>query len=343
MPARPSFASDNWAGAHPAVLDALRAANDGPAPAYGDDRWTAELVDWIREEFGPGVASFPVFNGTAANVIGLLGLTRPFHMVICSEIAHLAVDECGAPERIAGVKVRALGHEHGRLQPTDVAGAITGLGIVHHSQPSVLSLTQPTELGTVYGVAELEALCRIAHDAGLRVHMDGARLANAAAALDCSRRQVSRDVGVDVLSFGATKNGAIAVEVVLVFDGEAAGELPFVRKQTMQLASKGRFLAAQLLALADGARWRANAIHANAMAQRLATGLLDHPTVTITRPVEANAVFAIFPTGVAERLNRDADFYVWDEATTEVRLMTSWATTATEIELFLTLVSAATK
>ena len=173
--------------------------------------------------------------------------------------------------------------------------------------------------------------------------MDGARLANAAASLGCSLREVSRDVGVDVLSFGATKNGAMAAEVVVVFDGQTAGELPFVRKQTMQLPSKGRFLAAQLLALADGARWRTNASHANAMARRLASGLSDHPTVTITRPVEANAVFAIFPDGVAECLLLAADFYIWDETTREVRLMTSWATTAAEVDLFLALVSAATK
>ncbi len=338
---RPSLASDNWAGAHPAVLDALAAANAGPAPAYGDDEWTRALDRWIEAEFGSGVSNFPVFTGTAANVIGLLALARPFQAVICSDVAHLAVDECGAPERIAGVKIITVGHEDGRLRPETVAAAIKGLGVVHHSQPAVLSITQPTELGTVYEPEALRVLCQLAHDRGLRVHLDGARLANAAAALGVSLRAISRDVGVDVLSYGATKNGALAAEVVVVFDGDMAGELGFVRKQTMQLASKGRFLAAQLLALAEGERWRENAAHANAMAARLGAGLATRGEVTITRPIEANAVFATFPDAVAEELLEGTDFYIWDADTSEVRLMTSWATSVAEVDVFLALVAGA--
>jgi threonine aldolase len=338
---RPSLASDNWAGAHPAVMEALAAANAGPAPAYGDDEWTRALDRWIEAEFGSGVSSFPVFTGTAANVIGLLALARPFQAVICSDVAHLAVDECGAPERIAGVKIITVGHEAGRLRPEAVAAAIKGLGVVHHSQPAVLSITQPTELGTVYEPEALRVLCQLAHNRGLRVHLDGARLANAAAALGVSLRAISRDVGVDVLSYGATKNGALAAEVVVVFDADLAGELGFVRKQTMQLASKGRFLAAQLLALAEGERWRESAAHANAMAARLGAGLAKRGEVTITRPIEANAVFATFPDAVAEELLEGADFYIWDADTSEVRLMTSWATSVAEVDVFLALVERA--
>lgn len=339
MSVRPSLASDNWAGAHPAVLSAIAAANAGPAAAYGDDEWTARLAVWIEREFGPGVASFLVFNGTAANVLSLLGLTRPFHAVICSDVAHLAVDECGAPERTCGVKLVPIRHRDGRLLPDQVVAAIAGRGVVHHSQPAVLSITQPTELGTVYSVADLLALSTVAHDHGLRVHMDGARLANAAASLGCTLREITRDVGVDVLSFGATKNGAIGAEAVLLFDDHGVADMPFLRKQTMQLASKGRFLAAQFLALADGNLWRANAGHANAMATRLAAGLRGLPGVTITRPVEANAVFAIFPGDLAAWLLQRADFYVWNEGSGEVRLMCSWATTEHEVDHFVALIS----
>lgn len=337
MALRPSLASDNWAGAHPSVLAAIAEASAGPAPAYGDDGVTARVEAWFRDELGPDARAFVVLTGSGANVLGLLGTTRPYHAVICTDCSHLAVDECGAPERIAGVKLSTLAHRDGRLDPDALSDAIRGIGVVHHSQPGLVSVTQATEYGTVYRPDDLARIAEVAHSRGLLVHMDGARIANAAARLGVSLRELTRAVGVDVLSFGGTKNGAVAAEAVVVFDEARATELGYLRKQSMQLVSKMRFVSAQLLALATDDLWLSNARRANDLADRLAAGLSALPGVAITRPVESNAVFAALPAAATGRLKDQADFHVWDARTGEVRLMTSWATTEDEIDTFVAL------
>jgi len=334
MTPRPSFASDNHFGAHPAVLEALVRVNGGPAPSYGDDPVTAEALARLGVVMGGDCEVFLVFNGTAGNVLGLQAMLRPWEAVICSEVAHIAVDECGAPERFAAAKLLTVPAPDGKLTPAGVAERIRRIGDQHAVQPRVLSLTQSTEYGTVYTVAELRALVAVAHEAGIRVHMDGARLANAAAALALPIAAFTGDVGVDVVTFGATKNGALGAEAVVFFDRELAEGFRFIRKQGMQLASKMRFLAAQFLALLDGDRYLELARHANAMARRLADGVAGVPGVRLTQPVEANAVFAVVAPALRERLLEEFVFYVWDDATGEVRWMTSWATTEAEVDGF---------
>jgi threonine aldolase len=326
------FASDNTAPAHPAVLDAMLAANHGPAHAYGADRWTARAISWFRDQFGGDTEVFPVWNGTGANVTALRAMTRPYHAVLCTPFSHIQVDECGAPELLTGCKLVPLPTTDARLTPAQLRGAVKGIGNEHWVQPHVVSLTQTTEYGTCYTTDALTELCGVAHELGLLVHMDGARIANAAVSCGASLRGITRDVGVDILSFGATKNGAINAEAVVVFDPTLAREMPFLRKQSTQLASKMRYQAAQFLALAEGELWHTNASHSNAMAQRLATGLRDIAGVTITQPVEANAVFAIFPPAITTRLQEAFHFYVWNEESGEVRLMTSWATAPEDVD-----------
>ena len=326
------FASDNTAPVHPAVLAALTAANIGPSPAYGMDAWTARASGWFRQQFGPETVVFPVWNGTGANVLALRALTRPWQAVVCTAQAHIQVDECGAPELLAGCKLIDVPTTDGKLTPAMLRASMTGLGDFHHVQPAVVSITQVTEYGTVYSRAELLALTATAHELGLKVHMDGARIANAAAALGLPLRAITKDAGVDILSFGATKNGAMGAEAVVVFDPAAAGDMLFLRKQSMQLASKMRYLAAQFLALAEGDLWLANARHANAMAQRLAAAVRTIAGVRITQEVEASAVFAALPRVVIERLQREFHFYFWNEALLEVRWMTSWATSAEDVD-----------
>lgn len=329
------FASDNTAPVHPAVLEALGAANSGPSHAYGKDPWTARAVAWFQKQFGPETSVFLVWNGTGANVVSLRALTRPWQAVICSAQAHIQVDECGAPELLTGCKLIDVPTPDAKLTPGMIRASMVGLGDEHHVQPAVVSLTQVTEYGTVYTRDELVALCSTAHELGLRVHMDGARIANAAASLGLSLRAMTRDVGVDVLSFGATKNGAMGAEAVVVFDPARASEMKFLRKQSMQLASKMRFLAAQFIALAEHDLWLANAQHANAMAQRLAAGVRSIAGVRITQEVQGSAVFAILPRAVTERLQQEFHFYFWNEALLEVRWMTNWATSEADVDEFL--------
>jgi threonine aldolase len=328
------FASDNYAGVHPAVLEALAEANRGFAPAYGDDAWTVALEERLREVFGD-VAGFPVFNGTGGNVTALATVMRPYEAVICAQTAHINVDECGAPERFAGCKLVDLPTPDGKLTPELLRGAVVGIGDQHHVQARVVSVSQSTELGTVYTPAELQALADTAHEAGLLLHVDGARLVNAAAALDTSLRELTTDCGVDVLTLGGTKNGLLGAEAVVFFRPTLAERYLYVRKQGMQLASKMRFMSAQLLRLLDDGLWRETAGHANAMAQRLGAGIAGLPGVTLAYPVEANAVFAALPAAVAERLLETYRFYVWDEATGVVRLMCSWQTTPDDVDRFI--------
>ena len=334
MSAERGFGSDNHAGVLPELLEAIAAANAGHAHSYGDDDWTRRAQARFREHFGPDADAHIVFNGTGANVVGLRAVTRPYEAVICAETAHLNVDECGAPEWNAGLKLLAVATPDGKLTPELIAPRLVRFGDEHAVQPRVISITQSTELGTVYTPGEVRALSDVAHGHNLLLHVDGARLANAAVALDLPLRALTTDVGVDLLSFGGTKNGMLAGEAVVYLRGGLGAATAFLRKQSMQLASKMRFLSAQFDALLDGDAWRRPAAHANAMAARLAEAVRDVPGVTITQPVQANAVFAIVPHAVAERLRERYFFYTWDERTGEVRWMCAWDTEPADVDAF---------
>lgn len=329
------FASDNYAGIHPEVLAAMVAANEGHDIAYGDDRETARLRDLVRHHFGESAEVFPVFNGTGANVVALQSMCRSWEAVICTDTAHIHVDEGGAPEKVAGLKLWLAPTSDGLLTVDELDAQIYRMGDVHRAQPAALSVTQSSELGTAYSVEHLGALVRRAHEHGLWVHLDGARIANAAASLGVPLRAITTDVGVDAVSFGGTKNGAMGAEAVVVLNPELTQSVPFVRKSDMQLASKMRFISAQLAALLSDDLWLRNASHANHMAQRLASGVREIPGVDVLRRVDANAVFAILPADVTARLQERFRFYTWDEATGEVRWMCSWDTTPEDVDAFV--------
>ncbi len=330
-----NFASDNYAPAHPDVLAAIAEANTGPAKPYGADPWTARAEELLRDHLGEQAKSFLVLNGTGANVLCFRALCQPWESVVCTATAHVNVDEGGAPEHIAGVKLHALPTPDGKLTPELVAPLLWRSGDEHAVQPRVVSVTQSTELGTRYSPDELAALSEFAHEHGMLLHVDGARVANAAAALDLPLRAITTDAGVDALSFGATKNGVLIGEAVVLLRPELALGLPYLRKQTLQLASKARYLAAQLIAMLDGDLWQRNAAHANAMAARLASAVADVPGVRITQAVQANAVFAVLAPAAAAALQRDFHFYVWDEPSGEVRWMCSWDTTPEDVDAFV--------
>jgi threonine aldolase len=333
MTERPGFASDNHAGVHPDVMDAVAGANEGHAASYGGDPWTGRAVQAFRRHFGPAARAFPVFNGTAANVLCLETLTQPWQAVVCARTAHLHVDECGAPER-AGRKLLVVDTPDGRLTPELVEPLLIRIGDEHVVQPRVVSITQSTELGTVYTPDAIAALARWAHAHGLLLHVDGARLCNAAAALGVPLRALTTDAGVDAVSFGATKNGAMGAEAVVLLRDDIGDGFRYRRKQAMQLASKMRYISAQLDALLSDELWLRNAEHANAMARRLADGVRATAGVRITQPVEANAVFAILDPAVTARLQQDWPFYVWDEDTGEVRWMAAWDTPPEDVDAF---------
>ena len=331
--ARIGFASDNHAGVHPEVMDAIAAANVGHAGAYGADPWTARAAERFREHFGAAAHAFPVFNGTGANVLCLEALTQRWQAIVCARTAHLHVDECGAPER-AGRKLLVVDTPDGRLTPELVEPLLVRIGDEHAVQPRVLSIAQSTEVGTVYPPEAVAALAEWAHGHGMLLHVDGSRLCNAAAALDVPLRALTTDAGVDAVSFGGTKNGLMGAEAVVLLREDVAESFKYLRKQAMQLASKMRYLSVQLDALLTGDLWLRSAAHANAMARRLGTALEDVDGVTITQPVEANAVFAVLDRAAAERLQHDWSFYVWDEATGEVRWMTAWDTQPEDVDAF---------
>lgn len=333
-PDRRGFASDNYASVHPAVLAALEVANGGHQASYGEDAYTRHLTDVFRSHFGQRCEVFPVFNGTGANVVALQALTNRWDAVICAETAHINVDECGAPERMAGLKLLAVQTADGKLTPDHIARRLSDLGDEHRAQPRVVSVTESTELGTCYRVDELRAVCEEAHRSGLVVHLDGARLANAAAFLGVELRALTTEVGVDVVSFGGTKNGLLLGDAVVVLNPEAVSGLPFLRKASMQLASKMRFISVQLEVLLGGDLWLENARRANELAQRLAASIGGIDGVRITQAVEANAVFAVLPPKAAERLRARYSFYTWDDDTGEVRFMTSFDTTEGDVESF---------
>ncbi|WP_067457462.1 threonine aldolase family protein [Actinomadura macra] len=328
------FASDNQASVHPDVLAALAAVNDGHQPAYGADTVTARLRDVMRRHFGEHAEVFPVFNGTGANVVSLQAMSERWSAVVCPESAHINTDECGAAEKVAGLKLIPVPTPDGRLTPELLDRYATGFGNVQRAQPSAVSITQSTELGTVYTPQEIAAVAAAAHERGMLVHMDGARIANAAAALDLPMRAFTTDAGVDVLSFGGTKNGLLLGEAIVVLNPDAVRGMAFLRKTGMQLASKMRYLSAQLIALLDGDLWLRNARHANAMARRLAGAAGGMPGVEIVRPVEANTVFAVLPADVAERLRKRFAFYTWDERTGEVRWVCSFDLTEDDVDAF---------
>jgi len=326
-----AFASDNYAPILPEALDAIAAVNHGHAVSYGADETTARLQTVIKRHFGDDATAFPVFNGTGANVVGLRAMLKPWQGVVCAAGAHLNVDEGGAPETLAGIKLLTAPTPDGKLTPELVDRWLVRIGDEHAVQPGVVSVTQSTELGTRYSLDELRALAEHAHANGMLFHVDGSRLANAAAALDVGLGDAAG--GADVLSLGGTKIGLLAAEAVVVRNPELTPSLLYLRKQSMQLASKMRFVSAQLLALFEGDLWRRAAGHANAMAARLAAGVGE--AVTITQAVEANGVFAILPPGAAERLQEDFKFYVWDHHTGEVRWMCSWDTSEEDIDAFV--------
>jgi threonine aldolase len=313
-PSRISFASDNYAGAHPEVLAALAAANGGHQSAYGADAYTAALPELFAPLFGDGIEVYPVWNGTGANVVGLMSLTDRWSGVICSDVAHINTDECAAPERVGGLKLMTVPTEHGKLTPELVAREARGFDDEHRAKPTVLSLTQSTELGAVYTPDEVKTLADYAHGLGMSVQMDGARIANAAAALDVPVREFTRDAGVDVLSFGGTKNGMVFGEAIVVLNPERVRGILYLRKLATQLSSKTRFVSAQLEAMLADDLWLRSAAHANAMARRLAAGVEAIDGVEITAPVDANAVFVRLPRAVVDAVQSRFPFYLWDES-----------------------------
>ncbi|PYV59523.1 MAG: threonine aldolase [Acidobacteria bacterium] len=332
-PAR-SFASDNNAGVHPEIIRAISEVNRGHAVGYGDDPVTAAAVANFRRHFGDDCEVFFVFNGTAANCLSLKALTDPFHAIICSEAAHIYNDECGAPERFTGCKLIPLATREGKLTVESIRGAFHGIGDQHHVQPHVVSITQATEVGTVYKAEEVRKLAAYIHQNGMLLHMDGARIANAAASQGRTLRESTRDLGVDVLSFGGTKNGALGAEAVVFFQRELAQDFLYSRKQGMQLASKMRFISAQLDALLSNDLWQKNARHSNRMAKLLERELRKISQVKIVYPVEANGVFAKIPRSAIRKIQKRYFFYVWNEEQSIVRWMCSFDTTEQDVTEF---------
>lgn len=336
------FASDNYAGAHPEVLAAIAAANGGHQMAYGEDVYTARLQEVMREHFGAQAEVFPVFNGTGANVTALTSMLPRWGAVIATSTAHIHTDENGAPERISGLKLLTVDTPDGKLTPELIDREAWGWGDEHRAQPLAVSITQTTELGTLYSVEEIRAIADHVHEHGMTLHMDGARISNAAAALGVPLREFTTDAGVDILSFGGTKNGLLYGEAVVVLNPKVSEGLLFLRKLNMQLASKMRFVSAQLIALLSDDLYLRSAGHANEMASRLRGALEEAslPGIEFTQPTQANAVFAILPPGVADRLRASFRFYDWDPARREVRWMTAFDTTESDIDSFVAAVRA---
>ena len=340
------FASDNYAGVHPEVLQALTDANEGHQVSYGEDDYTTKLTDVIREHFGARSEVFPVFNGTGANVLSLTAMMPRWGAVICSSLAHIHTDEGGAPERVSGLKLYPVSHHQGKITPEDIATEAFGFGDEHRAQPAVVSITQSTELGTVYTPSEVKDIADFTHDHGMLLHMDGARLWNAAASLGVPFSAFTSDVGVDIVSLGGTKNGIMGAEAILVINPEAVDGLIYLRKMSMQLASKMRFVSAQLLALFENGLGLRSATHANTMAQRLrnsleegiASGALSG--LSFSAPTQANAVFAVLDPEVSDRIRQTFRFYDWDRSVGEVRWMCSFDTTEEDIERFVETITA---
>jgi len=329
-----SFASDNYSGVHPEIMEALNRANVEHMGSYGADEITLRTLEKFNEIFGQDIEVFFVYNGTGANVLGLSALTQSFHTIICSDLAHINVDESTAPEKFTGCKLIGIPTVDGKIYPDQIESRIQRLGDQHHPQAKVISISQSTEYSTVYTVEEIKAISRIAKKFNLHLHMDGARISNAAVSLSKDFRTFTKDAGVDVLSFGGAKNGMMFGEAVIFFNKELTRNFPYIRKQGMQLHSKMRFISAQFEALLSNDLWKRNATHANRMAKKLEQGLRQIPQIKITQAVEGNGVFAILPKTIIEDLQRELYFYVWNERTNECRLMCSFDTREEEIERF---------
>lgn len=338
-----SFASDNYSGVLPEILAAIHTANGGHVGAYGNDPYTAHLQNLIKHHFGETAQAFPVFNGTGANVLSLQALLPRWGAVICAETAHINVDESTAPQHVGGFKLATVATPDGKLSPERIAQQAHGFGFEHHAQPLAVSITQSTELGTVYTPDEIRAICDYCHALGVAVHMDGARLANAAAALGVPLRAITTDVGVDVVSFGGTKNGLLLGECVLVLNPERVSDgMVYLRKMNMQLASKMRFISAQFVALLEHDLWLKSAQNANHMAQKLSGSLKNLDGVELVYPTQANAVFVKLPDGVADKVREHTYFYDWDNAGT-VRFVCSFDTTEQHIDDLIAAIKLAMK
>ncbi len=330
-----SFASDNNSGVHPLVLEALQQANNGHAIGYGDDPWTEEATRLFKHTFGPASESFVVFNGTGANIAALQLTTKPFNSIISTDTAHILVDECGAPVKSTGCPIFSLPTPDGKLTPAMIKTKLHGFGDQHHSQPGVVYISQCTELGTIYTPDEIRAITELAHQYGLFVHMDGARLANAAAALKCSLRALTTDSGIDIVSFGGTKNGLMMGESVVILNPELSKNARFIRKQSAQLASKMRYLSVQFSTYLQNDFWLTNASHANEMAKLLYHELSKYTEVTFTQKPETNALFLTLPRPIIDELLKQWFFYFWNEANNEIRLVCSFDTTKEDVLAFL--------
>lgn len=330
-----SFASDNNSGVHPLVMEALNRANQDHAVGYGDDSWTEEAVSKIKEAFTPDCEPLFVFNGTGSNAVALQLCTRSYNSIICAETAHIYVDECGAPARMTGCQIRPVATPDGKLTPDLIRPYLCNFGEQHHSQPGAIYISQCTELGTIYKPEEICALTELAHQHGMYVHMDGARLGNACAALKLGFKELTVDCGIDILSFGGTKNGLMMGESVIIFNPALKKEAPFVRKQSAQLASKQRYLSCQFTAYLTDNLWLKNATHANEMAQLLYKGLKELPGVHFTQKMESNQLFLTMPRPVIDELMKTYFFYFWNEGIDEIRFVTSFDTTEKDIEELL--------
>lgn len=330
-----TFASDNYAGVHPQIMDALMKANHGHAPSYGADEFTQRAIQKFKDFFGNDIEVNMVYNGTGANIIGLQALTLPFHSIFCSELAHINVDESTGPEKFLGCKLIPVPTKNGKIYPDDIESRIIRIDDQHHPQPRVISISQTTEYATVYSAAEIRAISLLAKKYNMYLHMDGSRIANAAVALSSDFRSFTRDAGVDVLSFGGTKNGMMFGEAVIFFNPEFAKYSKFVRKQGMQLHSKMRFIGAQFEALLSNDLWKKNATHSNAMAKMLGKELEQIAKVKLTQRVEANGVFALIPPLAIPELQKEHFFYIWNDKTNEIRLMCSFDTTENDVRNFV--------
>lgn len=337
------FASDNFSGVHPHILKAISSANAGHYTAYGADKFTESAIKKFQEHFGDRIDVYFVFGGTGANVLGLQALTDPYHAIICADSAHINVDECGAPEKFTGCKLLTAPSGDGKISVDQISRFLSGIGVEHHSQPKVISITQSTEMGTVYTPQEIEKIAGFAHSHDMFLHVDGARLCNAAAYLDVNLSDISGDVGVDVLSFGGTKNGMMFGEAVVFFKRSYSKNFKFIRKQGMQLMSKMRFISAQFETYLSNDLWLKNARHSNEMAQLIAKELEKIPQITIMQKVEANVVFATIPKEAIPAIQEKYYFYVWNEETSEARLMTSFDTTRKDVKNFVNAIKEALK
>ena len=329
------FGSDNHSGISPEVIEAIAQANSDHALAYGDDEYTQRLETLIKETFGPQAKVYLVFNGTGANVLCIDAMCRSHEAVVCAETAHINVDECGAPQRVVGCRLLTVDTPDGKLTPELVKSRLHGFGFEHHSQPKAISISQPTELGTLYTLEEIKALADLAHSYDMYLHVDGARLANAAVALGCTFKEMTTDLGVDALSFGGTKNGLLMGESCVLLNPALDVDMKYRRKQMTQLASKMRFMAAQFICYIESGIWRRNAEHSNRMAQLLRSEVEKVEGVKIMYPVQVNSVFAQLPTDVWHRLQERYFFYDWDEAADVVRWMCSFDTTEEDIHSFV--------